>query len=196
MTDTSRRNRRLLIAVTAALASASIVLPVIGVLLAPRIDRQNAANGTTTTTPTPALNIKPLSVRPVLTAFVTTPEECPPPVPSPPPDQPLRTCDITRLAVYELGPEEARLQLTDVDSFKNPLTNGHIVQMSMTAQAAQDFARFTAAHIDQQVAFVRGGIVVWGPKITTPIDGQVLQLSGDLTPEQAADIARMLRDEA
>jgi preprotein translocase subunit SecD len=37
--------------------------------------------------------------------------------------------------------------------------------------------------------------VVWGPKISAPIDGQVLQLSGELTPEQAKEIARMLRDE-
>ena len=50
--------------------------------------------------------------------------------------------------------------------------------------------------VGRQIAFVRGGTVVWGPKITTPIDGTVLQLSGDLTTEQAADIARMLRSDA
>ena len=33
-------------------------------------------------------------------------------------------------------------------------------------------------------------------KISGPIDGQVLQLSGDLKPEQATEIARMLRDES
>ena len=37
----------------------------------------------------------------------------------------MRTCDITRTAVYELGPEALRLQLTDVDSFLNPLTGGN-----------------------------------------------------------------------
>ena len=38
--------------------------------------------------------------------------------------------------------------------------------------------------------------VVWAPKITEPIDGQVLQLSGDVTEEQAKEIAQMLRDES
>jgi len=33
---------------------------------------------------------------------------------------------------------------------------------------------------------------VWGPKIGGPIEGQVLQLSGELTPEQAKEIAKML----
>jgi preprotein translocase subunit SecD len=42
------------------------------------------------------------------------------------------------------------------------------------------------------VAFVRDTTVVWGPKIGAPIDGQVLQLSGDLTAEQAEEIAKML----
>jgi preprotein translocase subunit SecD len=37
-------------------------------------------------------------------------------------------------------------------------------------------------------------MVVWGPKITAPIDGQVLQLSGELTVQQAQQIARILRD--
>jgi len=39
---------------------------------------------------------------------------------------------------------------------------------------------------------VRGTTVVWGPKIGGPIDGQVLQLSGELTAEQASEIAGML----
>ena len=39
---------------------------------------------------------------------------------------------------------------------------------------------------------MRGTTVAWGPKIAAPIDGQVLQLSGDLTAEQAEAIARLL----
>ena len=67
--------------------------------------------------------------------------------------------------------------------------------MSMTNESAQQFGQFTAGQVGKQVAFVRAGTVVWGPKIGAPIDGQVLQLSGELTPEQAKEIARMLRDE-
>ncbi len=193
MADTARRNRRILISLTAALAVAAIVVPLLSTLLAPRA-RQDAQVRPTTST-TPALTIKPLGVRPVRTAFVTKPEECPPVVPTPP-GQPLRTCDITRTAVYELGPEEIRLQLTNADSFRNPLANGYTVQMSLTAESASDFARFTAAHIGQQAAFMRGGLVVWAPNITQTIDGQTLQMSGEVTSEQAGEIARLLRDGA
>jgi len=195
MTDTPRHNRRVLIAVTAALVAAAIVVPLLGVLLTPHGQRTPAGPITPTTTTPPVLTIKPLSVRPVITGFVTTPDNCPPPAPTPP-DQPLRTCDIPKTAVYELGPEEARLQLTDVDSFLNPLTGVYIVQMTMTPESASDFARVTGAHIGQQVAFIRAGVVVSAPKIAAAIDGQVLQLSGDVTPEQSDEMARMLRDEA
>jgi len=43
---------------------------------------------------------------------------------------------------------------------------------------------------------VRAGTVVWGPKIGGRIEGEVLQLSGDLKPEQAKEITRMLKDES
>jgi preprotein translocase subunit SecD len=195
MTDPSRRNRRILIAVTAALAAAAIVVPVIGVLLAPTMMKNQATTPITTTTTQPVLTIKPVALRPVIGAFVTTPEECLPPPPTPP-DQPLRTCDITKTAVYDLGLEELRLQLTDVDSFLNPLTGKQLVQVTLTNESTTAFAQYTTAHVGQQVAFVRAGIVVWAPKITEPIDGQVLQLSGDVSEEQAKEIARMLRDEA
>ena len=142
MSGSSHRNRRLLIAGTAALAALAIVLPVVGVLMAPHNDRQSATSTSTTTTTKPVLTIKPLSVRPVIDALVTTPDQCPPPAPTPP-NQPLRTCDIAQAAVYDLGPEEVQLQLTDVDSFKSPLTNGYTVQMTMTSESPQDFARFT-----------------------------------------------------
>jgi hypothetical protein len=193
MSENRKRNRRILIAVMAAISAAAIVVPVLGVLLAPGFNRNSAAPVTPTTT-APPLTIKPLPVRPVVSAFVTTPDQCPPPAPAPP-DQPMRICDIAKTAVYELQPEALRVQLTNVDSFRNPLTGVELVQMSMTNESAQQFGQFTAGQVGKQVAFVRGGTVVWGPKISAPIDGQVLQLSGELTPEQAKEIARMLRDE-
>jgi len=195
MTEPARRNRRILIAVTAALAVVAIVIPVLGVVMAPTMVNDQANTPISTTTTQLVLTIKPVALRPVIGAFVTTPEECVPPPPTPP-DQPLRTCDITKTAVYDLGPEELRLQLTDVDSFLNPLTNKQLVQVTLTDESTKAFAQYTTAHVGQQVAFVRAGTVVWAPKITEPIDGQVLQLSGDVTAEQAKEIARMLRDEA
>lgn len=195
MTAPKRLNRKILIAVMAALSAVAIIVPVLGTLLAPNFAKNNADTPVTTTTTKPPLTIKPLPVRPVISAFVTTPDQCPPPNPAPP-DKPMRICDINKTAVYELQPEAMRVQLTNVDSFLNPLTGVQLVQMSMTNESASEFGKFTAGQVGKQVAFVRGGTVVWGPKIAAPIDGQVLQLSGDLTAEQAKQIAKMLRDDA
>lgn len=190
-TDTKKRNKRILIGVFAAVGSAALIAPMgMGLLTARETGRQSDLPVPTTTT-APALLIKPLPVRPVISAFVTTPEQCPTAPPAAP-DQPTRICDVNRTAVYELGPEGLRLDLTNVDSFLNPLTGVQLVQMTMTEESSKRFAEFTAARVGQQVAFVRGTTVVWGPKIGAPIDGQVLQLSGDLTADQAKEIATML----
>ena len=186
-----QRNRRILTGVLVAVASAAAVVPLgMGLLTATRTDRDVVLPVPTTTT-AQALIIKPLPVRPVISAFVTTPDRCPTAPPAAP-DQPTRICDINKTAVYELGPEGLRLDLTNVDSFLNPLTGVQLVQMTMTAESSKQFAEFTATRVGQQVAFVRDTTVVWGPKIGAPIDGQVLQLSGDLTAEQAEEIAKML----
>jgi hypothetical protein len=194
MTDSRRRNRKILIALMAAVSSAAIVVPLLLGLLTPQLSRQADLPAPPTTT-APPLTIKPLPVRPVISAFVTTPEQCPPPAPVPP-DQPMRVCDINKTAVYQMGPEGLRVQLTNVDSFLNPLTGVELVQMTMTPESAKEFGQFTTGQVGKQVAFVRAGTVVWGPKIVAPIDGQVLQLSGELTAEQAKRIATMLRDES
>lgn len=190
--DTKKRNQRILFALIAAIASVAIVVPSMSALLFSRTV-PDVDDLPTPTTTAPVVTIKPLPVRPVVSAFVTSPEQCPPPDPVPP-AEPARICDITRTAVYELGPEALQLQLIKVEAFRNPLTGVQVVQMSMTDESSKQFAAFTAERVGQQVAFVRGGTVVWGPKITAPIDGTVLQLSGDITPEQAKDVARMLRD--
>jgi len=188
---TKQRNRRILMAILAAIASAAAIVPMALGLLQARQAGQQPDLPTAPTTTAPPLIIKPLPVRPVVSAFVTTPAQCPAP-PPPPPDQPTRICDINKTAVYELGPEGLSLDLTNVDSFLNPLTGVQLVQMTMTPESSRKFAEFTAARVGQQVAFVRGTTVVWGPKIGGPIDGQVLQLSGELTAEQAKEIAGML----
>ena len=196
MTDSKSRGRRITLIVLSAVAAAAIAVTPFSGSLAAIFSRD--AEPTETTAPTsapPVLTIKPLPVRPVVSAFVTTPEQCPPPEPTPP-AEPTRICDITRTAVYELQPEALRLQLTKVDAYLNPLTGAQVVQMTMTEESSKQFAQFTADRVGQQVAFVRGSTVVWGPKISAPIDGQVLQLSGELTQEQAAEVARMLRDDA
>jgi preprotein translocase subunit SecD len=66
--------------------------------------------------------------------------------------------------------------------------------MSMDAASSAAFAKYTAANVGGQIAFVRDGVVVAAPAISQPIDGQSLQISGELSAATAATIARMLRD--
>jgi hypothetical protein len=199
MTDSKKRNRRILIAIMAAISSVAVVVPLVSALLGlfGSGKFRDAEGPTTTTSTAPVYTIKPLVVRPVVSAFVTTPDQCPPRPPKPvPPDQPMRICDINKTAVYELKPEALRVQLTKVDSFINPLTGVQTVEMSMTKDSSEKFATFTGGEVGKQIAFVRAGTVVWGPKIGGRIEGEVLQLSGDLKPEQAKEITRMLKDES
>lgn len=197
MSDTARRNKRIMTAIVGVLGATAIFVPVLGVLLIPGgLSKNSETSVAAPTTTKPPLTIKPLPVRPVLTAFVIKPEDCPPPAIGAPPDQPLRICDITRTAVYELAPESMRIQLTDVDSFKNPLNGNQTVQFAMTNESSKEFSKYTAEHVGQQTAFVRAGIVVWAPRIPEPIEGTVLQLTGELTPEQSEQVAKMLRDNA
>ena len=189
------RKKKIVFATMAALSAAAIVVPaLVGLLSSSHLMSNSDSEPLTSKTSAPPLTIKPLPVRPVISAFVTTPEQCPPAAPAPP-DQPTRICDIDRKAVYELGPQALTIQLTDVDAFRNPLTGVELVQMTMTNESSEQFGKYTAGQVGKQVAFVRNGTVVWGPKIAAPIDGQVLQLSGELTPEQAKTIARKLKDE-
>jgi len=141
------------------------------------------------------LTIKPLTVRQVFGTSVSTPEQCRP-SPTPAPSQPTRACDIASTTAYELGPEALRVNLINVDSLRNPLTGVETVQMSLTDDSARQFSEFAAGQVGKQVAFVRGATVVWGPKITGPIAGQVFQLTGELTEMQANRVAAMLRDES
>lgn len=195
---TSKQMWRVLFAVLGGMAVITMVSPLVSGLLGnltmQRYERKLAQEKSASST-APALTIKPLSVRPVVTAFMTTPEKCPPSAPVAP-DKPMRVCDLSKTAVYELGPESMRLDLMHVDSLRNPLTGVETVQMTMTQDSAQKFGEYTAGQVGKQLAFVRGGTVVWGPKITEPITGEMLQLSGDLSEEQARRVANMLRDDS
>ena len=192
--STKQRNKRILVAVIAGVSGLSAVLLQIVPMIAPLLNSNDTSTSITTTTKKPVLTIKPVPVRPVISAFVTTPQQCPPPPTPAPPDKPIRICDIPKTAVYELGPEAMRMQLINVEAFRNPLTGVELVQMTMTNETSEEFGKFTAGQVGKQVAFVRNGTVVWGPKISAPIEGTVLQLSGELTTEQATAIAKMLKE--
>lgn len=193
----AQRRRKISIAIISALAGVAIVVPIAGSLLMQlgSDGRADELAATPTSTEPPVYTIKPLAVRPVLAVEGVLPEQCPPPQPVVPTAE-LRTCDFARTALYTLGPEGVQLQLVRVDSLLSPITNGYIVQVSMTADSATAFANYTGTQIGKQVAFVRASVVVSAPQISEAIAGDTLQLSGNLTEQQSDEMARLLQDEA
>lgn len=185
-------SHKLMLGFMSALAAVSVIVPIVSSFMSARHHRDPIPTAPTTTSK-PALTIKPLSIRPVVSAFVTTPDQCPPPAPVPP-NKPARICDVDKTAVYELLPEAMKIQPTNVDAFLNPLTGVQLVQLTMTTESSEEFGKFTATQVGKQLALVRDGTVVWGPRIAEPITGQVLQLSGDMTAEQAKQVAKRLRE--
>jgi hypothetical protein len=148
----------------------------------------------TPTSTEPRLVIKPLAVRPVVEAFQAQPGQCEPPPPPAPPVDPQPACDVERKAHYQLQPVAIELGLTNAKTIKLPTSEFYSVQIVMDTRSSAAFAQYTTANVGTQVAFVRDGLVLAAPAITQPIDGQSIQLSGDLTQQTADTIARMIRD--
>lgn len=171
---------------------ASVVMPLLIGDAGQGAPRPTAAAPTSTR---PATVIKPLAVRTVVDVpLKANPEDCPPVPPPAPAQEPVRVCDVDKAAVYQLGPVALQLNLTGATSARLPTSEFHTVQMAMDAPSSAAFAQYTAANVGKQVAFVRDGVVLAAPAINQPIDGQSLQISGELTAATADTIARMLRD--
>ncbi len=187
-----------ILAAVAALATLGTVLA--GLVFALRgtgSDAASPARESALPSTAPAILIKPLAIRPVVGWRVTTPEQCPPPAPHVAPTDALEACDIEGTAAYTLGPVVMQLQLTRVESVPRlPISASYVVRVEMDAASSAVFAEYTAVHVGQQVALVRNGVVVSAPGISAPINSPGLELSGELTAEQAEEVARRLRDDA
>jgi hypothetical protein len=144
--------------------------------------------------PPPPENLKQVQLRPV--QEVRSPDECPPvgQTPAVSPSAPLTTCDLPRTAAFVLGPRTMDLQLTHVETQQSPTSEFWVVRITMQPQSGAAFAAYTARHVNEQVAFVCDGIVVFAPKITQVINSAGLEISGNLTEQQANDIAALLRN--
>jgi hypothetical protein len=199
MGDTSRRwtRRKITIAVLASIGILAMVGTTFAGIVMPFLQGDPSERTAKTTTPTPtapAIVIKPLAVRPVVEAFEAQPGQCDPPPPPLPAAEPQPACDVERKAHYQLEPVALQLNLTGAKSIKLPMNEFYTVQIVMAQPSSAAFAQYTTANVGRQVAFVRDGLVLAAPSITQPIDGQSIQLSGELTQATAETIARMLRD--
>jgi len=71
-------------------------------------------------------------------------------------------------------------------------TGAPVVNLRLSAAAAEAFSEITAAHIGRRLAVVSDGAVLLAPTVRARIDGGALMISGDFSPEQARDLARRL----
>lgn len=190
-----------MIAVLASIGILAIVGTVVaGVAMSFMTKDSRQAAPRTNAVPTsaaPAVIGIPLAVRPVVEVpLVARPGDCPPVPPPTLPQNPVRICDVDKTAVFQLGPVTLQLNLTGATETKLPTSDFHTVQMSMDPGSGTAFAKYTAANIGKQLAFVRDGVVLAAPLINQPIDGQSLQISGEMSAATAATIVRMLREGA
>jgi hypothetical protein len=190
--------RKMLIAVLASIGILAMVSTiVVGVAMSFMTKDSGQAAPRTSVSPTPRVPPvigAPLVVRPVVEPpLVARPEDCSAVAPTPP-LEPMRVCDVDKMAVYQLGPVALRLNLTGATEAKMPTSDFHTVQMSMDSASSTAFAQYTAANVGRQLAFVRDGVVLAAPAIDEPINGESLQISGELSAATAATIAKMLRE--
>ena len=194
--------RRLVLATLATIGVlamlGTVAAGLLGPFLLPKLQDSAAVDHPPPVTSTvPPAPIAHVDVRTVVGANgVRGPEDCPPAPPAPPPPtEPFEACDVTKGAVYKLGPTVLNLGLTSVQSVKLPTEESYSVQVVIDGPSSAAFGKYTTAHVGEQIAFMRNGVVVSAPKITQPINAPSIALSGELTQPQADQIAAMLRDQ-
>lgn len=164
--------------------------------------RHQAAPTTSTTTTAPALTttssaapivkIAALPVRPVTKSQPTSPEKCPATDPNHTvaPTDPLTACDIGRTTLYMLGPETMQLGLIHVDPPKSLTANFYDVTLILDPPSAAAWASYTAAHLQDHVAFIRDDIVLEAPIIEEQVVSGRIVLTTQ-TPEAAGQLAQL-----
>lgn len=82
--------------------------------------------------------------------------------------------------------------VSDASNDYDPL-RGNEVSMRMNPEGARAWARITAANINRQVAIVLDDKVYSAPNVNTAIEGGSSSITGDFTPEEAKDLANVLK---
>nr|WP_321450574.1 protein translocase subunit SecDF [uncultured Carboxylicivirga sp.] len=67
------------------------------------------------------------------------------------------------------------------------------VSMSMNAEGAKTWARLTGSNINRSIAIVLDGFVYSFPTVNSKIDGGSSQITGNFTPNEAEDLANILK---
>ncbi len=72
-------------------------------------------------------------------------------------------------------------------------TQGNYVSMSMTPEAARQWARITQENLNKSVAIVLDNQVYSAPRVNSVIEGGNSQITGNFTPDEAKDLANVLK---
>ena len=83
--------------------------------------------------------------------------------------------------------------ILDVQRGTDPQVGMPVIDIRLSAAAAERFGRFTTENMDRSVAMVLDGWVLSAPIIRSPITGGALQISGNFTTETADNLALLLR---
>jgi SecD/SecF fusion protein len=81
-----------------------------------------------------------------------------------------------------------------VDARRDVAQNGQTeVSMTMNAEGGKAWARLTKANIGKSIAIVLDGVVYSAPNVQNEITGGRSSISGGFTPEEAGDLANILK---
>lgn len=83
--------------------------------------------------------------------------------------------------------------VTDARDEFDQRTSEPVVSMTMNTQGAKKWAKVTKDNINKCVAIVLDGTVYSAPNVNTEITGGNSQISGNFTPEEAKDLANVLK---
>ena len=83
--------------------------------------------------------------------------------------------------------------VTDARADFDQYSNGSTVSMKMNAEGAKTWARLTKENIGREIAIVLDGYAYSFPTVNGEITGGSSQITGNFTPEEAKDLANVLK---
>jgi SecD/SecF fusion protein len=126
--------------------------------------------------------------------------------------KPLQGKDIQGWVNRPVGPKESVFQLVAIkvtsldkraplegDAITNARHNvgqrgsAYEVSMTMNSEGAKTWARLTKANLNRSIAIVLDGFVYSFPTVQSEITGGNSQITGNFTPEEAQDLANILK---
>jgi preprotein translocase subunit SecD len=105
----------------------------------------------------------------------------------------VATCSEDGTAKYLLGPTIIEgTEIADASAGTDQTTGAWIVLLDFKSKGRTTWANYTAAHVQENVAFTLDGRVISAPTIQGAINGRTT-ITGDFTQEEATQLANQLK---